>query len=136
MSRIRGQGTDAEKIIFRLLRRSGVYFEKHVRALPGCPDVVFRRYKLAVFIDGDFWHGRQWKTRGLSSLSKQFRSSISKRYWITKIQRNSDRDKVNTRLLRRDGWKVLRVWETEVKRAPDVCVKRILRHLEALSKNA
>ena len=136
MSRIRGQGTEAERIIFKLLRKKGVYFTKHVKSLPGCPDVVFRRYKLAVFIDGDFWHGHQWKTRGFSSIAKQFERSNSRSYWIAKIERTVERDKTNTRLLRRNGWKVLRVWETEVRRAPETCVKRILRHLEALSKNA
>ena len=136
MSRIKGQGTEAERIIFKLLRKRGVYFTKHVQSLPGCPDVVFRRYKLAVFIDGDFWHGHQWKTRGFSSIAKQFERSNSRSYWIAKIERTVERDKTNTRLLRRNGWKVLRVWETAVRRAPEICVKRILRHLEALSKNA
>jgi len=120
MSRIPGKNTKPEKIIFARLNQRHVYFAKHVKTLPGKPDIVFRRARLAVFIDGDFWHGWRfplWQHK----LSDE---------WNKKIAANRSRDQRNFRELRRIGWKVLRIWEHQIEKSPDACVELILRTRE------
>jgi DNA mismatch endonuclease (patch repair protein) len=117
MSRIKGKNTNPEIIIFKMLNKRGVYFAKHVKDLPGQPDVVFRRAKLVVFIDGDFWHGWRfplWQHK----LSEE---------WRKKIAATRDRDQRNFRELRKHGWKVIRIWEHQIERSPDDCVDRIMQ---------
>jgi DNA mismatch endonuclease (patch repair protein) len=103
MSRIRSKNTKAEKIVFGELRRRNIYFQKHYSRIDGHPDLALPRKKLAVFIDGDFWHGR-----------KQDASRLPKIYWQEKILKNIDRDcKINA-MLSDKGWKVLRIWESDI----------------------
>jgi len=116
MARIKGKNTSPERTIFVELRRRGVYFAKHVKNLLGRPDIVFRRAKLAIFIDGDFWHGWRFPL---------WRHKLSQE-WQEKIAATRDRDQRNLRKLRRLGWKVLRIWEHQVEREPGKCVDRIL----------
>ena len=117
MSRIRSKNTGIEKAVFQELRARGVYFSRHVANLRGKPDVVFKRERVAVFIDGDFWHG--WRfSRWCGDLQP---------YWREKIVRNRARDCRNFRRLRRKGWTVLRVWEHQVKKDLAAVVDRILR---------
>ena len=117
MSRIHGKDTGPERTIFRELRRRGVYFSKHAKDLPGRPDILFRRIKLAVFIDGDFWHGWRFPL---------WRHKLSPK-WRVKIESNRKRDRRNVRKLSRLGWNVLRVWEHQVESGLETCVDRILR---------
>lgn len=116
MSRIRGSDTGPERVVFDLLRREGVRFARHARQLPGKPDVVFRPCRLAVFIDGDFWHGRRLPT---------WKSGL-KPYWLEKIQRNVRRDRRTRDRLRSLGWHVVRIWGTDIGRDPERCVRRLL----------
>lgn len=106
MSRVRNRDTDLESLVRSVLFRRGWRFRKHVRQLPGCPDVVFPSQRVAVFIDGDFWHGYrlpQWD-RQLSW------------FWRAKIEKNRRRDRQNFSKLRRRGWRVVRVWQHEIER--------------------
>jgi DNA mismatch endonuclease (patch repair protein) len=106
MSKIRGKNTSPEMTVFRFLRSKNVYFKKHYNKVPGCPDIALPRKKLAVFIDGDFWHGNKypvWKKR------------LSNGFWRQKIERNIKRDKQCRKDLRRQGWKTMRVWESQIK---------------------
>jgi DNA mismatch endonuclease, patch repair protein len=116
MSRIRGRNTSPERILCSELRRHGVYFSTHVSELPGRPDIVFRRAKLVVFIDGDFWHGWRFPL---------WRHKLSDK-WQEKIGATRDRDRRNFGMLRRVGWKVVRIWEHEIEIDPARCVARIL----------
>lgn len=116
MSRIKGKNTKPELTIFAELRRRGVYFARHVTNLPGRPDVVFRRAKLVVFIDGDFWHGWRFPL---------WEHKLSEK-WRNKIAATRKRDERNFRKLRERGWKVLRIWEHQIENAPDQCVERII----------
>ena len=116
MARIRGTNTTPERLVFRFLRRTGVYFARHARDLPGSPDIVFRQARLAVFIDGDFWHGRNFSA---------WRDGLAP-YWAEKIERNARRDRRQSRLLRSLGWHVLRVWGTDACRSPEKAAKRIV----------
>jgi DNA mismatch endonuclease (patch repair protein) len=97
----------------RELWQRGLRYRLHVLALPGKPDIVFPKHRVVVFCDGDFWHGRHLQAR-LERLASGHNSA----YWRAKILRNVERDKEHTRQLRREGWCVLRFWETEIIRSP------------------
>jgi len=109
MSRIRSSNTGIEKFIFKGLQSRGIYFQKHYKGILGTPDVAIPKKKIAVFIDGDFWHGFRypaWKKR------------LHSKFWVTKIERNRARDRRTFAKLRRDGWKVMRLWEHQILKSP------------------
>ena len=105
MSRIHSKGTKVEDIVFKELRKRKVYFQKHYKKAPGNPDIALPRKKKAVFIDGDFWHGYQ-----LDKLIER----LPKEYWVEKIKNNVARDNENRKLLKENGWEVIRVWEHDI----------------------
>lgn len=105
MSRVRNKDTDIELDLRRAVHARGLRFRKHVRELPGTPDMVFAGARVVVFVDGDFWHG--WRF-------PEWRHTLSP-YWVEKIEGNRRRDRNNFAKLRRRGWRVLRVWGHEVK---------------------
>ena len=116
MSRIRSINTLPERRLFTGLRSSGIYFSKHATDLPGKPDIVLRKIKIAIFVDGDFWHGwrfSQWKHK-------------LKPYWKKKIKGNIARDKKNHAKLRRNGWRVIRVWEHDLNKNYDLVLEKIV----------
>ena len=121
MSRIRSRDTRLEidflKLLSAALYPKGYRYRKHYSRLPGKPDIVFIRQKVAVFLDGDFWHGYN-----LTRLGKK----VPKKYWLPKIRRNMLRDKASARKLRKAGWKVLRFWEHDIKKKPKIILKRIM----------
>jgi len=124
MSKIRGKNTKLERTLFELLQNRNVAFETHVSNLRGRPDVVFRHFQLAVFVDGDFWHGRhfrRWKNK-LNS------------FWRHKIEANIRRDKRTDRRLRAQGWSILHVWGSDLLKRPDRCLSRILTARNRRSK--
>jgi DNA mismatch endonuclease, patch repair protein len=126
MQNIRSVGTIPERLVMRELKRRGVYFASNVRTLPGKPDIVFRRKKIAVFIDSDFWHGH--KTRFIMP-----QDNVT--YWRQKIERNKNRDKEVSKALRKKGWKILRIWEYDVKKKFNKSIDKILKALEENSEN-
>jgi DNA mismatch endonuclease, patch repair protein len=103
--------TRCELILRRELWKRGIRYRTHHPELPGRPDIVFFKQRLAVFCDGDFWHGRNLSDR-LAKLAKGHNS----KYWVAKIRRNAERDRLQTGALEAMGWKVLRFWETDVYR--------------------
>jgi len=125
MSLVRGQNTRFELEFLRLLSAElyplGYRYRKHHRSTYGTPDVAFVRYRVAVFLDSDFWHGRNYER-----LAPKMNS-----FWRAKIERNMERDLEVNRTLRRDGWKVLRFAETEIKRRPEVAIREIRANLHA-----
>ncbi len=110
MSLVRSRDTRFELAFLRVLSAEvypcGFRYRKHHRTIPGTPDIVFLKYRLAVFLDSDFWHGRNYAK--LADRMNQF--------WRRKIERNMERDRQVNRALRRDGWTVLRLGEKEVKK--------------------
>lgn len=115
MSRIKSRNTKPELVIRKLVHSRGLRFRLHERSLPGCPDLVFVRAKVAVFVDGDFWHG--WRF-------KQWCGKLAP-YWREKIAGNRKRDRSNFGRLRSSGWEVIRLWEHDVEASPEVCVDRV-----------
>lgn len=118
MQNIRSTGTAPETLIMRALRRKNIYFAKNVKSIIGKPDIVFRRKKIVVFIDSDFWHVHH---------RRFIMPQSNKRYWKEKIRRNKRRDSEVNKKLRKSGWKVIRIWEYDVRRNVDKCIKKILK---------
>lgn len=109
MGRIRSSNTKPEIAVRKLAHSLGLRFRLHRRDLPGTPDLVFPRHRLAVFVHGCFWH----RHRGCNRASVP---STNAEFWIKKFERNAERDKVAFRSLRDLGWAVLVIWECELKR--------------------
>jgi DNA mismatch endonuclease (patch repair protein) len=121
MSRIRGKDTKPEAYVEKVLQEWEVIFEKHPKIF-GRPDFVVREAKLAVFTDGDFWHGYRMGPRRLSKMSD---------FWRRKIAGNKTRDRrVNARL-RKEGWTVVRIWEHEIENNPEAVASRLKKLLES-----
>lgn len=115
MTAVKGKDTSLEMTVDSALAKLDCRYERNVKDLPGKPDFVFRDARVAIFVDGDFWHGwrfPKWKKK-LSS------------YWQQKIQRNRDRDRCNTRKLRYRGWKVIRVWGHQIQSDLETVVFRV-----------
>lgn len=110
-----------EILLRRLLWKHGFRYRKNLRTLAGKPDIVFVKERVAVFCDGDFWHGRHWH-----ALRRKLRVGSNADYWLRKIDSNRERDRRNTILLRRAGWLVIRLWETDIRD----CVEAVARHVE------
>ena len=109
-----------ELILANRLRRLGLNFRRHVEDLPGKPDLVFHAAQVAVFCDGDFWHGRNWRV-----LRTRLARGSNAKYWVAKISCNISRDRrVNLELARLD-WCALRVWEGDVRQSPEKVANRI-----------
>lgn len=115
MSRIRGKDTGPERALAAAMAVQGWEWESHARDLPGRPDFVFRDARVAVFVDGDFWHG--WRF-------PQWRDKLSEK-WEAKIEGNRRRDSKNHRALRRAGWKVIRIWEHQISNHIGRAIERI-----------
>ena len=123
MSAIKSKDTEPEMILRKALWKRGFRYRKNYKLLPGHPDIVFLRKKIAVFCDGDYWHGHNWAIRGLSSFEEEL-SGYSD-FWRKKIQSNVERDqKVNARLSAM-GWTVVRLWESDIRKDIDACVGKI-----------
>ena len=122
MARIKGRNTGPEQAVAAALGARGLAWEGHARDLPGRPDFVFREEKVAVFVDGDFWHG--WRF-------PQWRDKLSEK-WEAKIDGNRRRDARNHSLLRRSGWKVVRLWEHQVAADINVCITRVVLSLSKM----
>jgi len=120
MQNIRSAGTKPERLIMRELKRRKIYFASHAESITGNPDIVFRRKKIAVFIDSDFWHGHP---------KRCIMPQTNIAYWCAKIARNRKRDKDVNRILKKGRWGVIRLWEYNVKNRFDKCIWKILAEL-------
>ena len=108
MSRIRSTNTSPEEKVRKYLFSKGLRYRKNVRTLPGCPDIVLPKYKTVVFVNGCFWH--------MHNCGRFVWPSSNEEYWRKKITRNVERDEANYQTLTAGGWKVLIIWECELKK--------------------
>ncbi len=124
MRKVRSTGTSPEIALREALEAAGIHLSNNGGdGLPGKPDIVLSEERIAIFIDGDFWHGGQWRKRKLASLEEQFEETPQKDYWVTKIRRNVNRDFGNTKKLLDEGWKVIRFWESQIRKDLQSCVR-------------
>ena len=121
MSKIRSRNNKGTELVLgRLLNSNGIRGWKCHQSLPGKPDFVFKTQRVAIFVDGCFWHG-------CPSCYRKPKSN--KTYWRKKINTNMTRDRRVRNQLRRLGWAVARIWECSLEKKPDICLKKILRAL-------
>jgi len=114
--------TRPEILLRKAMWKAGLRYIKNVEELPGKPDIVFRGAHLAIFCDGDFWHGKNWASR-----KKKLKRGSNADYWISKIESNIKRDKNNTQQLKQQGWTVLRFWESDIYNKIDQIVSSIIK---------
>jgi DNA (cytosine-5)-methyltransferase 1 len=127
MRLVHSSNTTPEILFRKALWAKGFRYAVCKGDLPGKPDIVIPSKRLAVFVDGDFWHGRQWRQRRLASLEEQFKKTKTKKYWVAKIRRNMVRDCSATASLLSKGWTVLRFWESQLSRDMETCVNMTLQ---------
>lgn len=126
MAANKGKGTRIEILFGKFLWNAGVRYRKNDKSVFGKPDFVIKGSKVAIFCDGEFWHGRNWNIR-----KNDHKSNCM--FWHSKIERNIERDKeVNTEL-QKQGWKIFRFWETEIIKEPDACLNTILNYMNRKS---
>lgn len=130
MRRVHSTNTTPELLFRKALWRRGLRYGICKSELPGKPDIVLASRRIAIFIDGDLWHGGQWQHRRKVALEDQFRATFSKDYWLEKIRRNMERDFRSTNTLLLAGWTVLRFWESEIQKNLDQCVATTLSVIE------
>ncbi|MEA4970674.1 MAG: very short patch repair endonuclease [Candidatus Pelethousia sp.] len=123
MSSVKSKNTRPEIALRKALWRQGLRFRVNYKKLPGKPDIVFTKAKVAVFCDGDYWHGLNWALRGLKDLDEEL--SRYSEFWANKIRGNIQRDEEVNRQLTNLGWKVVRIWESDIKSDMEQCVKRV-----------
>lgn len=120
MSRIRGTNTKIDLRMRDMLEENKIRYEMYPKMF-GNPDFILKRKKIAIFCDGDFWHGYNYMKKN---------KKPSKRYWIDKIETNMARDRRISQKLRRDGWSVLRFWEHDIQKKPETCIRKIKRKMK------
>jgi DNA mismatch endonuclease (patch repair protein) len=120
MAAVKSKNTTPELVVRRLVHGMGFRYRLHVASLPGCPDLVFRRLRKIIIVNGCFWH---MHTCGRCRIPSSRRG-----YWVNKLKRNATRDKKTVRALRRAGWNVFVVWECQT------CLERISRLKSKISR--
>lgn len=121
MSKIHSTGGKAEILLRKKLWHQGIRYYKNYKKLPGKPDIVISKYHIIIFVDGEFWHGYNWK------IQKEKYIHRNRKYWINKIEKNMLRDEREDTELRNMGWSIIRFWEKhEVLKNPDKCTSIIL----------
>lgn len=120
MQNIRSSDTKIEVLLRKALWKKGYRYRKNYNAIPGKPDIALTKYKLAIFCDGEFFHGKDWEV-----LKPRLEKSNNSEFWISKISHNRDRDDdVNKQLLFK-GWTVIRFWGNDIKKNTDECIRVI-----------
>lgn len=120
MSRIRGKDTSIEVALRKALWAKGYRFRKNYKKLPGRPDIALTKYRIAVFCDSEFFHGKDWDV-----LKVKLEKGKNPDYWIKKIERNMERDQEKDKLFRSEGWTVIHFWGKEILKDIDECIKVI-----------
>ena len=119
MGSISLKGGSSESKLAKALWSQGVHYRKNYKKLPGSPDIAITKYKIANFVDGEFWHGENWEERKTKLKS-------NRDYWIEKIEENMTRDKRNDDILSSMGWTPIHFWEKEVKKDLNACVNKVI----------
>lgn len=123
MRHIRSKNTKAEVLLRKALWHMGVRYRKNYRKLPGSPDIAITKCRIAIFVDGDFWHARGHEAHPGEQIG------TNKAFWQKKLKDNVERDKEVNDALTESGWLVLRFWESDVKKEPEACVDIIMKYV-------
>lgn len=123
MSHVKTKKNSAEVMIAKSLWHRGYRYRLNYKALPGSPDIALTKYRIAIFIDGEFWHGKDFEQR-------KNKLKNNKDYWIEKIQENIDRDLRNDKLLRQMDWYPIHFWSNDVIKYCNQCIDEIIYTIE------
>ena len=118
MSNVKLKGGKAETLLAKALWHNGYRYRKNDKRLPGSPDIAILKHHIAVFVDGEFWHGKDWEAR-------KGRLKRNREYWVEKIEENMARDIRDDQLLMQAGWTPIHFWEKEVIKDLPACVAEI-----------
>ena len=118
MQHIRSKDTSIEIKLRKALWHEGIRYRKNYKALPGKPDIAITKYRIAIFCDSSFWHGRDFDIKKPVDTNRE--------YWDSKIKKNMKRDKDVNRQLKEMGWVVLRFWDTEINKKLEMCVNTVI----------
>jgi len=124
MSKIRAKNTKPELAFRKALYAAGYRYRIDYKKLIGKPDVVLKKYKTIIFIDGEYWHGHNWEER-------KPQVKTNRKFWIAKIERNIQRDEEVNIALKKLGYKVFRFWESEIKKDLEGCLQKVVEHLSS-----
>ena len=127
MAKIKGKNTSPEIKLRKALWNLGLRYRLHNNVLPGNPDIFLKKYKLVIFVDGEFWHGYNWE-------QKKPKIKTNRDFWIPKIERNMQRDTENNFKLECMGYKVFRFWEKTIKKELDYCIREISDYLNMFNQ--
>ena len=125
MSKIRGKNTKPELAFRKALYAAGYRYRIDYKKLIGKPDIVLKKYRTVIFIDGEYWHGRNWEER-------KPKIKTNRDFWVAKFERNIQRDKEVNAELKRLGYTVFRFWESEVKKELEFCIEKVIQHLKVV----
>ena len=114
----KASGTSTETLLAKALWSKGYRYRKNDKSVLGKPDIIFKKLKIAIFADGEFWHGKDWDV-------KKPKIAQNKEYWIKKIERNMERDRQTQKILEYNGWTVIRFWHRQIKKNLHECVEAI-----------
>ena len=128
MQAVKNKNSQIELALGKALWVKGYRYRKNDKTVFGKPDFTFKKMKLAVFVDGEFWHGKDWEM-------KKHEHKSNKDFWLNKIERNIERDKEVNLTLEQSGWKVLRFWGGQIKKKLDVCILEIEKAINELKIN-
>lgn len=120
MVNIKGKNTSIELCLRKALWNKGIWYRKNYKKLPGKPDIAITKYKIAVFCDSEFFHGKDWEV-----LKPRLEAGNNAEYWVPKISRNRERDEEVNKELLFLGWTVIRFWGKEIKKNTEECIKVI-----------
>lgn len=125
MGKIRGKNTKPELAFRKALYKAGYRYRIDYKKLIGKPDIVLKKYKTVIFIDGEYWHGYNWEER------KQ-KIKTNREFWIPKIERNIQRDQEVNQALKNQGYTVFRFWERSIKKDLEHCLAKVLDHIQSV----
>ena len=125
MSKIKSRNTKPEILLRKALWKEGIRYRVSNKKIIGKPDISIKKHKLAIFVDGEFWHGYNWS-------EKKQKIKSNREYWIKKIEGNIARDKKNNQKLKEKGWIVIRYWEKQIRNSLSDCVEQIKLEIKKL----
>lgn len=128
MSKVRLKNGKAETILAKCLWHEGYRYRRNYKKLPGSPDIALTKYRVAVFVDGEFWHGENWEERKAKLKHNQ-------EYWIEKIEENMTRDKRVDIQLQELGWIPVHFWEKQILKNTDECVSAVIELIDKRKNN-
>lgn len=128
MSKVRLKNGKAETILAKRLWHEGYRYRRNYKKLPGSPDIAITKYHIAIFVDGEFWHGENWEER-------KTKLKHNREYWIEKIEENMARDRRVDVKLKDMGWTPIHFWEKQVLKHTDDCVADVVKLLEEIKAN-